>query len=91
MLGTVKNIGLGALGVIVLDQGFFNNILNFFNMLQITRLKLLAHFFGDKKQVSGRHVFTANSLIGLGDGIENFDRIKRHFRAVALCNAGEHV
>ena len=59
-------------------------------MLEAARLQLFAHLFGDKQQVSRGHVFTANGLIGLGDGIENLDRIKRHFRAVALYNAGEH-
>ena len=53
MLCTVQNVSLGTFGVVVLDQGFFYNILNFFHMLQIARLKLFAHFFGNKKQVSG--------------------------------------
>ena len=90
VLRAVENIGLGGFGVIVLDQRFFHHVLNFFHMAEAALIQLSADFLGDEKQVRGRHVLAAHSLIGFGDGVENLDRIKGHGRAVPFHNTGGH-
>ena len=90
VLGAVQDVGLGGLGVIVLDQGLFHHVLDLFHMTEVLGFELAADLFGDEQEIRGGHVL-AGRLVGLGNGIENLDGIKGDLGPVPLDDARKHV
>ena len=90
VLGAVQDVGLGGLGVIVLDQGLFHHVLDLFHMAEVLGFELAADLFGDEQEIRGGHVL-AGRLVGLGNGIENLDGIKGDLGPVPLDDARKHV
>ena len=90
MFGAVKDIGLGRPGIVVLDERILDDILDFLHMPEPLLIQLAADLFRHEEEIRRRHVLPSHGLVGLGNGVENLDGIKRHARSITLDDAGRH-